>query len=38
MLIGVGGIMVWSFLNEAGKHKCIPIRDPRILDSINAIE
>lgn len=38
MLIGVGGIMVWSFLRESARHKAIPIRDPRILESINAME
>ena len=38
MVVGVGGIMVWSFLKDAGKNKAIPIRDPRILESIHANE
>ena len=36
--IGTGGICVWAFLKSAGKAKAIPIRDPRILESINAHE
>lgn len=38
MLIGVGGLMLWSFLRNAAAHKPIPIRDPRILESIHAHE
>ena len=38
MIIGVGGLMLWSFLKSAAREKPIPIRDPRILESINAHE
>lgn len=33
--IGVGGVAVWAFLTSAAKQKPIPIRDPRILESVN---
>ena len=36
--VGTGGICAWAFLKSAGKAKAIPIRDPRILESINAYE
>lgn len=38
MIVGVGGIMLWSFLRNAAREKPIPVRDPRILESINAHE
>lgn len=38
MLVGVGGIMLWSFLRSAAREKIIPTRDPRILESLNAHE
>ncbi len=34
-LIGIGGIVVWAFINSSKKTKPIPIKDPRILDSIH---
>jgi len=36
MLIGVGGICVWSFLRSSLKAKIVPIHDPRINESIHA--
>ena len=36
--LGVGGICVWAFLQSAKKVMPIPIRDPRIMESINAHE
>ena len=36
--LGVGSICVWSFIISSRKVKPIPIRDPRILESINAHE
>ena len=34
-LIGIGGIVVWSFMRSSSKTKAIPIRDPRILESVH---
>lgn len=34
-LIGMGGIVIWSFLRSARKAAPIPLRDPRILESIH---
>ncbi len=34
-LIGMGGIVIWSFLRSARKAALIPLRDPRILESIH---
>jgi len=33
--IGIGGISLWSFLRSRAKAKLIPIKDPRILESLN---
>ncbi|MCX6939007.1 MAG: hypothetical protein NTU80_14165 [Verrucomicrobia bacterium] len=33
-VIGVGGVCVWAFLNSFSKTKLIPIRDPRIVESL----
>jgi hypothetical protein len=33
-LIGVGGICVWAYLTSFAKTKLIPIRDPRIVESL----
>lgn len=38
MVIGAGGICVWSYLKSLNKAQIIPVRDPRILESINAHE
>jgi len=38
MFIGVGAIVIWSFLKSAAKERPIPIRDPRIEESINCHE
>ncbi|MCC5834404.1 MAG: hypothetical protein JJU20_06700 [Opitutales bacterium] len=35
MFIGVGGIVLWSFLRSASQERPIPIRDPRIKESLN---
>jgi len=33
-VIGIGGICVWAYLNSFSKTKLIPIRDPRITESL----
>lgn len=33
-VIGIGGICVWAYLNSFAKTKLIPIRDPRIVESL----
>lgn len=33
-VIGIGGICVWAYLNSFSKTKLIPIRDPRIVESL----
>ncbi len=38
MFIGVGAIVIWAFLKSAAKERPIPIRDPRIEESINCHE
>ncbi len=38
MILGTGGICLWAYLRSMEKHKSIPLRDPRILESINAHE
>lgn len=37
-LLGVGAIVIWAFLRSAAKQRPIPIRDPRIEESINCHE
>lgn len=34
MLIGVGGIFIWAYLRSAERHRQVPIRDPRINESL----
>ena len=34
-ILGLGGIVMYFFLNSASKQQPIPIHDPRIVDSIN---
>lgn len=34
-LVGIGGICAWAFLNSMKKTEVIPIRDPRIEESLN---
>jgi len=34
-ILGFGGIIIWSFMRSASKVKPIPIRDPRILESLH---
>lgn len=34
-LVGIGGICVWAFLNSMKKTEVIPVRDPRIEESLN---
>ena len=38
MILGAGGICAWAYLRSMKKAQLIPIRDPRILESINAHE
>jgi hypothetical protein len=33
-VVGVGGICVWAYLRSFAKTKIIPIRDPRIVESL----
>jgi hypothetical protein len=33
-LVGVGGIWLWSYIRSFGTTKLIPIRDPRIVESL----
>ncbi len=33
--IGIGGICVWAFVKSYAGQKAIPVRDPRILESLN---
>ena len=33
-VIGVGGVVVWSYLKSFGSTKLIPIRDPRIVECL----
>lgn len=33
-VIGIGGVCVWAYLNSFSKTKLIPIRDPRIVESL----
>ncbi len=33
-VVGIGGICVWAYLNSFAKTKLIPIRDPRIVESL----
>lgn len=33
-VIGIGGVCVWAYLNSFAKTKLIPIRDPRIVESL----
>lgn len=35
MFIGVGGIVLWAYLRSASRERPIPIRDPRINESLN---
>jgi hypothetical protein len=34
-LVGIGGICAWAFIRSFNKTRPIPIRDPRILESLN---
>ena len=36
--IGVGGICLWVFFNSMTRARCIPIRDPRIVESLHCHE
>lgn len=33
-VVGIGGICLWAYLNSFAKTKLIPIRDPRIVESL----
>lgn len=33
-VVGIGGICVWAYLNAFAKNKLIPVRDPRIVESL----
>lgn len=34
-LIGFGGIFLWGYFSSVAKQKLVPVRDPRILESIH---
>jgi hypothetical protein len=36
--LAVGALVIWAFLRSASKHRPIPIRDPRIRESLNLHE
>lgn len=38
MLLGVGAIVLWAYLRSAARERPIPIRDPRIQESIDLHE
>ncbi|MFO7724916.1 MAG: hypothetical protein R6V45_05140 [Oceanipulchritudo sp.] len=38
MFLGVGAIVIWSFLRSTARERPLPIRDPRIEESINCHE
>lgn len=38
MFLGVGAIVIWAFLKSAARERPIPIRDPRIEESIHCHE
>ncbi|MGC9450493.1 MAG: hypothetical protein ACP5I4_03515 [Oceanipulchritudo sp.] len=38
MFLGVGAVAIWAFLKSVAKQRPIPIRDPRIEESINCHE
>ena len=33
-VVGIGGVCVWAYLNAFAKNKLIPVRDPRIVESL----
>ncbi len=33
-LVGIGGVVIWAYLRSFGTTKLIPIRDPRIVESL----
>lgn len=35
MVIGVGGLLAWQFLRSSATQAVIPVRDPRILESLH---
>lgn len=37
-LLAVGGICGWAFFRSFGRARCIPIRDPRIIESLHIHE
>lgn len=37
-LLAVGGVCLWAFFNSLGRARCIPIRDPRIAESLHLHE
>jgi hypothetical protein len=37
-LLAVGGICFWAFLSSFARTRCIPIRDPRIVESLQCHE
>ncbi len=37
-LVGIGGICFWAFFRSYGSQRCIPVRDPRILESLHLHE
>lgn len=36
--IGIGALCLWAFFNSLAKARCIPIRDPRIVESLHLHE
>lgn len=36
--LGVGALVIWAYLRSASRHRPIPVRDPRINESLNCHE
>lgn len=36
--LGIGGVCFWAFLGSLAKQRCIPVRDPRIIESLHLHE
>jgi hypothetical protein len=37
-LVGIGGVCFWAFFSSYAKQRCIPVRDPRIVESLHLHE
>ena len=37
-IVGIGGICFWAFFRSLASQRCIPVRDPRIIESLHLHE